>query len=633
MTTPASSPSATLLKQRAAELARHAPFAHMRPADVAFFVQAARDTYHAPGDVVLAPEHGVVHTLRFVRRGSVRGERDANTAEAYSFAYEAGELFPIGALLGQRAVSARYVAHEDLFCTEVDAAVVRELIERSPPFAAFLQRRVQQLLQLSTQALAATLQQQALAEQSMELPLSQLPRRAPVACTADTPLREALQTLHDARVGSIVALNEAGAVLGILTRHDVLERVALAQPPMQAAVIGFMSSPVHTLDEAASVHEAALVMSRHGVRHVPITAAGRMVSIVSERDLFRLSQRSLKQVSATIRAARARPALVAAALAIRSFAEQLLRQGLAARSLTALISHLNDLVAQRAVALVASERGVDEHRLAWLAFGSEGRGEQTIATDQDNGLIFVPDTEANVDAERSAWLAFGEAVNLLLAECGYPLCKGNIMARNPSCCLTQAEWLARYERWLERGEPEDLLAASIFFDQRALAGTAELAAPLAAHVLARAPQARRFLRLMAENSLRLRPGLDWRGALDTQADGAQRWLDLKLRGTAPLVDAARLLALAHGVAAMGTRERLLALAPKLQLPSTEAQGWVSAFDALQMLRLRVQFPACVESAPNRIDVALLDDIDRRVLKESLHVVRRLQQRVQMDFLT
>lgn len=627
-------PARAMLVQRCTELRRHPPFAQMREADVETFVAAAQERYHPPGEAVVEPAHGVARWLCLIRRGAVRGERPGG-GPGDTFRLDAGELFPIGAVLGERPVTSRYIAQDDVFCLAVEAGVVQRLVQASPPFAAFLQHRVQQLLRLSTQALGAAASAQALAEQSMEAPLASLGRRLPVACAPDTPLAAALRLMHERRVGSIVALGPAGSVEGILTRHDVLERVALARPADTLPIIEVMTRPVRTLPESASIHDAALVMSRHGIRHVPIVDAdARMVSIVSERDLFALARRhSLQRVSSAVRAAHDADELIAAAAGIRGLAEHLLRQGLAARTLTGLVSHLNDLVAERAVALVAASQGVEPHRFCWLAFGSEGRGEQTIATDQDNGLVFVP--QADAEAERPAWLRFGASVNQLLDAAGYPLCQGGVMAGNAPCCLSQPEWLARFDRWFDRAQPEDLLAASIFFDLRVVAGDVTLAEPLQRHVAARAPQARRFLRALAENSLTLGPGLDWLGGLDTEADGDHRWLDLKLRGTAPMVDAARLFALAQGVLATSTRERLQAVATALALPPAELEGYLGAFEALQLLRLRVQCTPPADAprhgSANRVDVASLGDLDRRVLKEAMHAVRRLQQRLQLEF--
>jgi CBS domain-containing protein len=466
----------------------------------------------------------------------------------------------------------------------------------------------------------------------MEARLGSLPRRQVVASAAHTPVLEVLRQMHQRRVGSVLVLDGDGAALGILTRDDVLERVALAQPPMDTPVAQLMTQPVHTLDVGRSVQDAVLLMSRHGVQHVPLTENGRVVSMLSERDLFAMQRLSLKRLSHTLNAARDLPALVAAAPDIRRLARILMAQGLSARSLTELISHLNDVLTQRLVQLAAEQHGLDLGRACWLAFGSEGRSEQTIATDQDNGLVFASD---DPDADRPACLAMARLVNDTLDACGYPLCQGQIMAGNPQCCLSSAEWLGRFERWIEQGAPEDLLNANIYFDLRPLAGQMSLAEPLREYVQRRAAQMPRFTKQMAQNALRNGPRLNWRGALDPQPDGVHEWMDLKLNGTMIFVDAARLYALAHGVAATGTRQRLEAVAAALHVDERECQTWVGAFEFLQMLRLRVQVDAEAGAGgeqPNRLDVATLNDIDRRILKESLRAAQRLQQRVTLDYM-
>ena len=151
-----------------------------------------------------------------------------------------------------------------------------------------------------------------------------------------------------------------------------------------------MRQPVRSLDALDTAQDAALLMSQHGFRHVPVTREGRLVGMVSERDLFALQRGSLQQVSTAIRRAQDLGALQAAAAGIRSFAQRLLAQGVQARQTTQLISHLNDLLTQQLLSCEARDAGVDLQRLCWVALGSEGRGEQTIATDQDNALV-LPD--------------------------------------------------------------------------------------------------------------------------------------------------------------------------------------------------------------------------------------------------
>jgi CBS domain-containing protein len=624
-----------MLAQLADEVMPHAPFAQMARADVQAFVQAARLSYYAPGETVMQPRDGPASRLLFIRRGAITGTRGAAELTPGGIFYEAGDLFPAAAVAGHRAVTAHYEAVEDTFCLEVDAEFARTLAQRSAPLSDFLVRRTQQLLQLSRQQLQAAQGARALAEHSMEAPLSQRPRTPPVACTAETPLHTGLLLMQQRKVGSVLVVGADDSPLGILTRHDVLERVALPQLSLQTPMAQVMSQPVRTLDIHASAQDAVLTMARFGVRHLPLTEHGRVVSIVSERDLFALQRLSLRQISSRLRAAPDIESLVAGAAEIRHLASQLLSQGLAARALTAMLSHLNDVLTERVVQLQVQAMGLDLHRVCWLAFGSEGRSEQTIATDQDNGLVLADDVD---DTERHAWLQCALQINQALDRCGYPLCKGQIMASNPECCLTLAQWLQRFDRWMDQGEPQDLLNASIYFDLRGLSGQQALAQVLRDHITARAATLPRLCKQLADNSLRQRPALNWRGALDTEKDGGREWIDLKLHGTAPVVDAARLLALRHGVPATGTRDRLLAVAARLGLPTAEAESWVAAFDVLQMMRLQRQVQLALPGAsftanpnPNAIDVDELSAIDRRLLKEAMRQVRALQQRIQLDF--
>ncbi|HVO08215.1 MAG TPA: putative nucleotidyltransferase substrate binding domain-containing protein, partial [Burkholderiaceae bacterium] len=117
-----------------------------------------------------------------------------------------------------------------------------------------------------------------------------------------------------------------------------------------------------------------------------------------------------------------------------------------------------------------------------------------------------------------------------------------------------------------------------------------------------------------------------------EADGGHR-IDLKMRGTALFVDAARLYTLAHGLDATGTRDRLLAVAQALGLGAGEGESWAAAFEFLQMLRLRNQLDETRsdDADPNTIDIDRLNDLERRVLKESFRVARSLQQRIELDY--
>jgi CBS domain-containing protein len=206
------------------------------------------------------------------------------------------------------------------------------------------------------------------------------------------------------------------------------------------------------------------------------------------------------------------------------------------------------------------------------------------------------------------------------------------MASNPELCLSQSEWLTRFSRWIEQGNPKDLLNASIFFDFRALAGDADLLIPLKDYVRTKAVAIPRFIKLLADNSLNTRVPLNWFGGIEfTEIDG-EKTIDLKLQGTAIIVDIARIYSLAHGVEAINTRERLAAIGRALKVPETESAAWITAFEFLQTQRLAVQIgEAGTTGNPNVIDIDKLNIVDRSILKEALLKVRSLQQLLQLDY--
>jgi CBS domain-containing protein len=623
---PPARPAAALVAQLRGELMRRPPFDRMAPSDVDAFLAHAELRYYAPDEVVVQPGSGPVREVYYIRRGAVSGVHGLAELSGGAFQYEAGDLFPLSAAQAGRPVTATYRASGDAFLLAVPAACVVELARSSPVLADFLRSRTLHFLDLSRKALQAAHASQALAEHSFETPLADLGLREPVTCGPATPLREVLQAMHGRRIGSMMVVDAAGALAGIFTRNDVLGRVALAGVSLDQPVSAVMVSPVHALDASATAGDAAVLMSRHAIRHVPVTRGGRVVGIVTERDLFALQKLSLKQIGAAIRAAPDVAGLQLAAQDVRRFARHLLGQGVHARQLTALVSHLNDVVAQRTLQVVGARMGIDPGRWCWLALGSEGRSEQTIATDQDNALV-LPD--ALGEAGRAQALAFGRAVNEALDACGYPLCRGGIMAGEAACCLTLGKWRERFAGWIEHGSPADLLNASIFFDFRALAGDTALVDALRAEVLPAARGTPRFLKQMALNALARGAPLNWLGGVDADARGT---VDLKLQGTALFVDAARIYALATGVEATGTRARLEAAGRQMGVPASEYEAWAAAFEFLQMLRLRVQLDGeAAHGDANRIAVDSLNDIDRRMLRESFRCARLLQQRLRLDY--
>jgi CBS domain-containing protein len=262
--------------------------------------------------------------------------------------------------------------------------------------------------------------------------------------------------------------------------------------------------------------------------------------------------------------------------------------------------------------------------------GSEGRSEQTLVTDQDNGLIFAPAPGTSIEDTRQTLLAIARRVNLALDRAGYKLCPGEIMAGNPQWCLTLDEWRDRFAHWIDSGSPEALLHGSIFFDLRPLHGELALARELRRWLIEHAPRNPRFLHQMAANALKNRPPLGLLRDFKLDAGGM---LDLKLNGTMPFVDAARIYSLAHSIDETNTERRLVCMGPALNIAAHETEAWISAYQYVQGHRLRCQAEALAigASAGNRLDPRKLHDFDREILKLAFRQASVLQERLALDY--
>jgi CBS domain-containing protein len=469
-------------------------------------------------------------------------------------------------------------------------------------------------------------------EREFDRPLRELSGREPVCCALQTPLREALETMRRERVGSMVVVDGERRPVGVFTLGDVLTRVALPQIPLETPISRVMSPRVHTAPAHAPAFEAALLMARENVRHVPLVEQGRLVGVVSESRLFALWRRSIGAVRAGIVEARSVADVVRAAEGIRGLPGKLLAAGLTADAVTALLTSLNDMMVERLLELTGAAEALRAVNGCWMAMGSQGRCEQTLATDQDNAILFDDGTDPQ--ALRRELLPLAQEVNFALDRCGFSLCRGGIMASNPEWCLSYTEWRRRFSDWIDRPQAEGLLRATIFFDFRSIGGAHPLVGELRSWLARHAQGNDRFLSLMVLQAQDNPPPLGLLRDFDLPRAGAHpHALDLKINGVQPFVEAARAYALSCGVEATHTVERLESAGRVRAIPEPETAAWCEAFRAIQRLRLGLNTRQIAEGSAlhNFLDPDTLNPLERNLLRESLRQARSLQGRLARDF--
>ncbi|RFA29031.1 nucleotidyltransferase [Alkalilimnicola ehrlichii] len=471
-------------------------------------------------------------------------------------------------------------------------------------------------------------------DSSLDIALRDLISRAPVTCSPDLGLREAVKLIHEHRVGSVIVCDLSQKPLGIFTLHDLRAVIAEGVADLDQPVYRFMTPAPLGLPPDARAFDAAILMAGRHFGHVCVMENGRLLGVISERDLFALQRVKLVQLTRTIAQAETAKTLVGIRSQIVRLIDTLLAQGVAPEQVTKIITLLNDHTVARAIELSIAEFGEPPVPIGWIAFGSEGRREQTLSTDQDNAILFTTPAGETPEAIRQQLLPLARQINTLLADCGFPLCKGNIMASNPRLCLSAEEWRRVFAGMIESATPDNLLKSSIYFDLRGIWGDVAGIKALQQDVLERAQRNTIFQHMMAANALQSRPPLGLiRDFRTTSRGGAKPGLDLKVQGLTPFVDGARILSLSLGVDETNTLDRMSALTERGHVRPGDGQAWRAAFSFIQLLRMRVhqaQFRKG-ETMNNRLNPDDLNPLNRQILKQSFRQAQALQRRLEVEF--
>ncbi|MGE8166809.1 putative nucleotidyltransferase substrate binding domain-containing protein [Pseudomonas putida] len=618
-------------------LQRFPPFNQMEHNHLAYLVEQCQLRFYASGESIIRPADGPVEHFYIVKQGRVVGERQHLVKPGMETTFEitSGECFPLAALLGERATRTEHLAGEDTFCLQLNKSAFIHVFSLSAAFRDFALRGVSSLLDQVNQQVRQRAVETLGTQYSLNTPLGELAMRHPVACSPDTPLREAVRLMHEQQVGSIVIVDRQRFPLGIFTLRDLRQVVASADADLGAPIDRHMTAKPFFLSPHASAFDAAMAMTERHIAHVCLVENQRLCGVVSERDLFSLQRVDLVHLARTIRHAPRLETLVSLRGEIGQLVERMLAHGASSTQITQIITLLNGHTVCRVIELALAERGDPGVPFTWLCFGSEGRREQTLHTDQDNGILFEAQDSQQAEAIRARLLPLAQYINQSLAQCGFTLCKGNVMAGNPGLCLSRSEWARRFAGFIREASPENLLGSSIYFDLRVVWGDEQGCEQLRQSLLQQVADNRLFQRMMAENALRQRPPVgrlrDF--VLTRQGNDKTATLDLKVQGLTPFVDGARLLALANGIGACNTLERLRQLVANGVIDGLDGAAYEEAYHFIQQTRMQQHQRQTRDNLPysNRLDPDSLNHLDRRILRESLRQAQRLQSNLALRY--
>jgi CBS domain-containing protein len=587
--------------------AGHAPFNRLNPEEIGI-VRAALDIgYFRPGETIIARD-GAPDSLFIVIKGCVE-ERAGDEVVALR---GPGDAFDSRALVEGRGSNA-FVAREETLLNLLPRDVTLRLINQNPRFASFFYLDISRKLDAISREEEAARFAPLMTARISDLTV----RRAEFIDGTDSIQRAGARM---SETSSYALFVREGERIGILTRSDLVNAVILERWPVENPVGRLAHSPVICVAPDDFVSTALLRMTKHNKRRIAVAKDGEFVGILEDIDLLSFLAGNAQLVAARIDRASSVAGVASAAQAIEPQIRTLRRQGVKIEVVCEIVSDLNRRLHAKLFSLIAPQS--IRERGCLIVMGSEGRGEQTFRTDQDNGLILSePVPPKDLDRFRADLFD-------ALETCGFPPCPGEVMVRNPLWSKTLAEFRDDFHRWLALSDEAGVMNVAIFYDAEAVAGDARLL-QAAKQDLIEAMRGEpvhlaRFAR--AVDAFPTPIGF-FNNLVTSKADGDA--LDLKKGGIFPIVHGVRALALEKGLSETNTAARIAKLAELATFEPGFAPELTEALHYLMSMRLDAQIAE--RASTSLVRPKELSTMERDLLRDAFHVTKRLREQVRRHF--
>ena len=584
--------------------------------------------------VIVSAGHPASESLYIVHKGGVKLALRSQVGKQIVLDMRSeGEIFGLLSVMSKDLARLDVVAIEDTLCYRVPADQVQKLIASNAEVSSFLLRTsVTRYMDRSLQELRTQTGLMGDTERLLySLSVSDVPSSPLLLCQQSTTIREAAQMLANSKATSVFVIDARGSAVGVVTDRDFAQKVVAQALSLDRTVVEVMSTPVVAVEASERLFHALLAMVSRNIRHVLVTQQGTPIGVLTAHDLMVLQGKSPLNVVRFIEAQTNVQELAKANQRISGLLPLLLREGAKASHVTRVVAEVNDRLMVKILEFGEAKLGPAPVPYCWVVLGSEGRREQTFKTDQDNALIYA-DSEDHMSApEYFAQLA-AFAQDALLA-CGYPVCPGNYMASNPRWRQPLQAWMTLFHEWITQAELHGTEDALIFLDMRPVAGDFSLYQALASKNREWLRDAGMFKSVLACISTSHKPPLGFFRNFVLERSGEHKdQLDLKLFGTGPIVDAARVFAKDAGIEHTNTSDRLAAL---ISGPDRDPifQDMQEAFEFLTLLRLECQLRQVRDGKElsNYISPGSLTQLQRSLLKEAFRAAVRAQALIEERF--
>lgn len=451
-----------------------------------------------------------------------------------------------------------------------------------------------------------------------------------IAVAPDQSIRLTAKLMTQCRVSSVLVM-DGQRLCGIVTDRDVRARAVAEGLDFEHPVRDIMTASPKTIEPQSTYFDATLYMTRSKIHHIPVVHGDKVLGIITASDLMLARQDDPVFLVQHV----GRQTSVAGLKEITGLLPNLLLQwvnaGIRSDQISHILTAISDAVATRLIEMTIDDIGAAPVPFCWLGFGSQGRGEQLLGADQDNGLLI---SDAMTDAHRPWFETLAKRVSEGLNACGYVYCPGEVMATTAQWRQPLQRWKNTVDGWAKSPTQDALMRVSIFFDLRCIYGDASLRDELQRHMLGKVAGNSIFFAMLAENVLDSPPplGIFRRFVVDRNGEHRDE-LNIKKSGLMSIVDIARIHSLAHGIKAVNTKERLQALAECKAMSIRDSRNLQDAYSVITQTRLLAQGRQVAngQDISNWLNPDDLSKLVRKQLRDSFRIVMDAQTSVRNTF--
>lgn len=451
--------------------------------------------------------------------------------------------------------------------------------------------------------------------------------KSPVSVDIETSITVAAQIMTNQKVSSLLVTRE-DKLIGIITDRDLRSRVVAASLDIHLPVSHIMTPNPAQIMGNRTLFDALALMTERNIHHLPVIDQQTLVPLgmVTASDIIRHQRGNVLFIIGELSKAENLYELTRLSWQLPHYFSAHAKKAGDYDIAGKILSQATDIMTRKLIGFFQQANGKAPMMFAWLVYGSQAREDQTMGSDQDNGLLLTErpsKTQAEYFAKMADYVCNG------LAKCGIKLCDGNIMASNPKLRLSLEEAIEEAKRWVKAPTKDAIMHFNIFLDVRCAAGDISLFKQLQRQ---RAPLMKQnmFLAALTRNSNEISVPLSmFQKFIYEKGRKEKDVIDLKTRAVALINNIARIYALADGVTLPNTLARLDALSENSQLSKRDATNLRDIWLFLNRLRWRHQLENKVTD--NRVSVSSLSSIEKHQLKAAFKAIERTNQAMVMKF--